>query len=96
MYDISQCVCVCDGGCDAPHSDGVDVAGVSREGLLAGPFPKVPQLGQRVTGSRDEGVLVRGESQRHAVANVIGEDGLLLSSLQVPQAAGEQREERGS
>jgi len=46
-----------------PHSDGVDVAGVSGEGLLAGAFPQVPQLGQRVAGSRDEGVLVRGESQ---------------------------------
>lgn len=76
-----------------PHIDGVDVAGVSGEGLLAGPFPQVPQLGQRVTGSRDEGVLVLGESQRHAVSNVVGEDDLLLASLQVPQTAGRKREE---
>lgn len=72
-----------------PHSDGIDVAGVPTEGLLAGPFPQVPQLGQRVTGSRDEGVLLGRESQRHAVSNVVGEHNLLLSSFQVPQAAAE-------
>lgn len=76
-----------------PHNDGIDVTGVSGEGLLAGPFPQVPQLGQRVTGSRDEGVLVLGESQGHAVSNVVGEDELLLAGLQVPQTAGEDREE---
>lgn len=79
-----MCVCV------VPHSDGVDVAGVSREGLLAGSFPHVPQLGQGVAGSGDEGVLVGGQSQGHAVSNVVGEDDLLLAGLQVPQAAGEQ------
>lgn len=73
----------------SPHSDGVDVAGVSAEGLLAGPFPQVPQLGQRVTGSRDEGVAVGRQGQRHAVSNVVGEHGFLLASLQVPQAAAE-------
>lgn len=78
------CVCV------VPHSDGVDVAGVSREGLLAGSFPHVPQFGQGVAGSGDEGVLVGGQSQGHAVSNVVGEDDLLLAGLQVPQAAGEQ------
>lgn len=71
----------------APHRDGVDVAGVSGEGLLAGPVPHVPQLSQRVTGSGDEGVHVRGQSQGHAVSNVVGEDHLLLARLQVPQAA---------
>lgn len=77
-----------------PHRDGVDVAGVSAEGLLAGPFPQVPQLGQRVAGSRDEGVHVGGQGQRHAVSNVVGEDDLLLASLQVPQAAERKEEER--
>lgn len=66
---------------------------MSREGLLAGPFPQVPQLGQRVTGSRDEGVHVRGQCQGHAVSNVVGEDHLLLACLQVPQTAGDEREE---
>lgn len=70
------------------HSNGIDVAGVSREGLLAGAFPHVPQLGQGVAGSRDEGVHVGGQSQGHAVSNVVGEDHLLLAGLQVPQAAG--------
>lgn len=69
------------------HRDGVDVAGVSGEGLLAGAFPQVPQLGQRVAGSGDEGVHVGGEGQRHAVSNVVGEDDLLLAGLQVPQTA---------
>ena len=82
-------MCVCE-RCDAPHSDGVDVTGVSGEGLLAGPFPHVPQLGQRVTGSGDEGALVGGEGQGHAVSNVVGEDDLLLSGLQIPQTAGEE------
>lgn len=71
----------------ASHSDGIDVTGVSREGLLAGAFPHVPQLGQRVAGSGDEGVHVGGQSQGHAVSNVVGEDHLLLACLQVPQAA---------
>lgn len=61
---------------------------MSREGLLADAFPHVPQLGQRVAGSRDEGVHVGGQSQGHAVSNVVGEDHLLLAGLQVPQAAG--------
>lgn len=79
---------------DGAHSDGVDVAGVSGEGLLAGPFPQVPQLGQGVAGSWDEGVHVRGQGQGHAVSNVVGEDGLLLAGLQVPQTAGRwEREE---
>lgn len=76
-----------------PHSDGVDVAGVSRESLLAGPFPQVPQLGQRVTGSGDEGVHVLGESQGHAVSNVVGEDDLLLARFQVPQTAARREKE---
>lgn len=71
----------------ASHSDSIDVTGVSREGLLAGAFPHVPQLGQRVTGSGDEGVHVGGQSQGHAVSNVVGEDHLLLACLQIPQAA---------
>lgn len=70
-----------------PHSDGVDVTGVSSEGLLADAFPHVPQLGQRVAGSGDEGVHVGGQGQRHAVSNVVGEDDLLLASLQIPQTA---------
>lgn len=65
---------------------------MSREGLLAGAFPHVPQLGQRVTGSGDEGVHVGGQSQGHAVSNVVGEDDLLLACLQVPQAAESTRE----
>lgn len=76
----------------ASHSNGIDVTGVSREGLLAGAFPHVPQLGQRVTGSGDEGVHVGGQSQGHAVSNVVGEDHLLLACLQVPQAAESMRE----
>ncbi len=84
-----MCVCVC----DAPHRDGVDVAGVSGEGLLALPFPQVPQLGQRVAGSGDEGVHVGGQSQGHAVSDVVGEDDLLLAGLQVPQTAGGGEEE---
>lgn len=67
---------------------------MSSESLLAGPCPQVPQLGQRVTGSRDEGVHVRGESQGHAVSNVVGEDDLLLAGLQVPQTAEEREEGR--
>lgn len=77
----------------AAHRDGVDVAGVSAEGLLAGAFPQVPQLGQRVTGSRDESIHVWRQSQGHAVSNVVSEDNLLLASLQVPETAGQQREE---
>lgn len=76
----------------ASHSNGIDVTGVSREGLLAGAFPHVPQLGQRVTGSGDEGVHVGGQSQGHAVSNVVGEDHLLLACLQVPQTAESTRE----
>lgn len=75
------------------HRDGVDVAGVSTEGLFAGTFPHVPQLGQRVAGSRDESIHVWRQSQGHAVSNVVSEDNLLLASLEVPQAAGQQREE---
>lgn len=75
------------------HRDGVDVAGVSAEGLFAGAFPQVPQLGQRVTGSRDESIHVWRQSQGHAVSNVVSEDNLLLASLQVPETAGQQREE---
>lgn len=86
-------VCVTSGVCVSPHRDGVDVAGVSGEGLLAGAFPQVPHLGQGVAGSRDEGVHVGGHGQWHAVSNVVGEDDLLLAGLQVPQTA-ERREER--
>lgn len=71
----------------ASHRDSIDVTGVSGEGLLAGAFPHVPQLGQRVAGSGDEGVHFGGQSQGHAVSNVVGEDHLLLASLQIPQAA---------
>jgi len=85
------CVCVC--VFRHPHRDGVDVAGVSGEGLLAGSFPQVPQLGQRVAGSGDEGVHVSGRSQRHAVSDVVGEDDLLLAGFKVPQTAGEEEEE---
>lgn len=81
-----MCLCVCERPED-PHSDGVDVAGVPAEGLLAGPVPHVPQLGQRVAGSGDEGVHVGGQSQGHAVSDVVGEDHLLLSGFQIPQAA---------
>ena len=85
---VCVCVCVvCVVSVD-PHRDGVDVAGVSTEGLLAGPVPQVPQLGQGVAGSGDEGVHVGGQSQRHAVSDVVGEHLLLLTGLQVPQAAG--------
>lgn len=75
----------------AAHRDGVDVAGVSAEGLFAGAFPHVPQLGQRVTGSRDESIHLWRQSQGHAVSNVVGEDNLLLASLQVPETAGHNR-----
>lgn len=75
----------------AAHRDGVDVAGVSAEGLFAGAFPQVPQLGQRVTGSRDESIHVWRQSQGHAVSNVVGEDNLLLAGLQVPETAGHNR-----
>lgn len=79
--------------CGTAHRDGVDVAGVPTEGLFAGTFPQVPQLGQRVAGSRDESIHVWRQSQGHAVSNVVSEDNLLLASLEVPQAAGQQREE---
>lgn len=78
---------------DAAYRDGIDVAGVSAEGLFAGTFPQVPQLGQRVTGSRDESIHVWRQSQGHAVSNVVSEDNLLLASLEVPQTAGQQRKE---
>lgn len=87
---------VCEASSQDPHSNGIDVAGVSREGLLAGSFPHVPQFGQRVAGSRDEVVHVRRKSQRHAVSNVVGEDNLLLAGLQVPQAAEDQEKHNGS
>lgn len=75
-----------------PHRYGVDVTGVSGESLLAGPFPQVPQLGQRVAGSGDEELHVRRQSQSHAVPDVIGVDRLLLARLYVPETAG--RDER--
>lgn len=68
---------------------------MSGEGLLAGAVPHVPQLGQRVAGSRDEGAHVGGQSQRHTVPDVVGEDHLLLAGLQVPQAAAGQEETGG-
>lgn len=79
--------------CAAAHRDGVDVAGVSAERLFAGAVPQVPQLGQRVAGSGDESVHVLRQGQGHAVSNVVREDNLLLARLQVPQTAGQQREE---
>lgn len=66
---------------------------MSAEGLFAGAFPQVPQLGQRVTGSRDESIHVWRQGQGHAVSNVVSEDSLLLASLQVPETAGQQRKE---
>lgn len=84
-------MCVCREFLGYPHRNGVNVAGVSGESLLAGAFPQIPQLGQRVTGSRDEGVHVGGESQRHAVPNVVDEVELLLAGLQVPQTAEDER-----
>lgn len=76
----------------AAHRDGVDVTGVSSEGLFAGTFPQVPQLGQRIAGARNESIHVWRQRQWHTVSNVVGEDNLLLASLQVPQTAGQQRE----
>lgn len=86
LFLVCMCVCVCE-ALQGPHRDGVDVTGVSGEGLLAGPFPQVPQLGQRVAGSGDEELHVGGQSQRHAVPDVVGEDRLLLACLQVPETA---------
>lgn len=84
-------MCVCCEFLGYPHRNGINVAGVARESLLAGAFPHIPQLGQRVTGSRDEGAHVGGESQRHAVSNVVGEDDLLLAGLYVPQTAEDEK-----
>lgn len=65
--------------------DSVDVRLVASKRLdgLAG--SNIPQLGESVAGTRDEGVLVRRvERNAHDVPKMIGELGNLLTSFDVP------------
>lgn len=67
--------------------DRVDVALVSREGLLAGAVADVPQLGGGVARARHERALVGRQRQRHHVARVSGELPALLARLYIPEGA---------
>lgn len=69
--------------------DGVDVRLVARKGLHRLSGTDIPELGERVAGTRDEGVLVGGvQADAHDIAKVVGELGDLLASLNVPLHAG--------
>lgn len=69
--------------------DGVDVGLVAGKGLdgLAG--ADVPELGESIASTGDEGVLICGvDANAHDVAEVVGELGDLGASLDVPLHAG--------
>lgn len=70
------------------YRDRVNIALVSREGLLALAVADVPQLGGGVAGARHEGALVGRQRQRHDVARVPRELAALLPRLNIPQGAG--------
>lgn len=65
----------------------IDIALVTREGLLTLAVANVPELGGRVAGPRYEGSLVGRERERHDVTRVARELTALLTGLDVPEGA---------
>ena len=69
--------------------DGVDIGVVSSERLTALLLPNIPQLRKCVTSARHELIVVeRIDAQAHDIAQVIGEFGDLLASLDIPKHTG--------
>lgn len=65
--------------------DGVDVRLVAGKGLDGLTRPDIPHLGKSVASARDESVLVgRVEANAHDIAEVVGELGHFLASLNIP------------
>ena len=66
--------------------DGVDVGLVTRKGLHRLTGTNVPQFGKRIASTRDENVLVgRIDTDRHHIAEVVGELSDLGTGLNIPQ-----------
>ena len=65
--------------------NGVDVRLVCGKGLDGLSCTDIPQLGERITSARDEGVLVgRVKADAHDVAKMVGELGHLVTSFDIP------------
>ena len=73
-----------EGGALREEGDGVDIALVAGEGLLADALADVPQLGGGVARAGDERPVVGAKGQGHHVARVTAERLGLLASLDVP------------
>lgn len=69
--------------------DGVDVGLVAGKSLDRLSGTDIPELGERVAGTGDEGVLVGGiQADAHDIAEMVGKLGDLLARLNVPFHAG--------
>lgn len=69
--------------------DGVDVRLVAGKSLDRLSGTDIPELGERVAGTGDEGVLVGGiQADAHDIAEMVGKLGDLLARLNVPFHAG--------
>lgn len=75
------------------HADSIDVRLMASESLPTGSLPHIPELGAGVTGSRNEELEVRRDSQTHAVPCVPHKHCLLLPGLDIPQSTGGRRED---
>lgn len=65
--------------------DSVDVGFVGSKGLDSLSSADIPELGESIASTGDEGVLVsRVETDAHDVAQVVGELSHLLTSLNIP------------
>lgn len=69
--------------------DGVDVGFVAGKSLDRLPGTNIPELGERVAGTGNKGVLVGGiQADAHDIAEMVGKLGDLLARLNVPFHAG--------
>ncbi|KAI6776702.1 hypothetical protein HG530_000647 [Fusarium avenaceum] len=69
--------------------DSVDIRLVTSKGLDGLSGADIPELGERITSTRDKGVLVgRVEADAHDVAEMVGKLSNLLSCLDIPLHTG--------
>lgn len=69
--------------------DGVDIGLMASKGLHSLASANIPELGESIASTGDEGVLVGGvEADAHDIAEMVGKLGNLLARLDIPLHAG--------